>query len=270
MMRKKRQQPGRRVEGIAGLQENAQSKTAWTVDVAIKKLCWGLTLALATETCTVSLLLAHAHCSMPCCRRHRRLWRSVAGVQHIPNLLLNFTHPLPGSDGLRRAEPWRCLTARLRGAGGLRAGWGTQGGAIKGDRQLFCPAKGGFSRGHVLNDGQPHPPLGVLGQLHDGRQQGLRQLADADDLEHGRGEGKSAEKRRWEQEVSRESGKKEERGGMSVQCPQVTKLTFDLVGSCSPNLSLTVFQKVLEGWHQDFGKLAQLGGSSATHHGSVI
>ena len=35
---------------------------------------------------------------------------------------------------------------------------------------------------HVLNDGEPHPPLGVLGQLHDCRQQGLTQLLDADDL----------------------------------------------------------------------------------------
>lgn len=35
-------------------------------------------------------------------------------------------------------------------------------------------------QGHVLDNGQADPPLGVLGQFHDGRQQRLRQLADAD------------------------------------------------------------------------------------------
>ena len=34
--------------------------------------------------------------------------------------------------------------------------------------------------GHVLDDGEAHPPLGVLGQLDDGRQEGLGQLLDAD------------------------------------------------------------------------------------------
>ena len=37
---------------------------------------------------------------------------------------------------------------------------------------------------HVLNDGQSDPPLGVLGQLHDGGQQGLAQLLDPDNLVH--------------------------------------------------------------------------------------
>ena len=31
-------------------------------------------------------------------------------------------------------------------------------------------------QGHVLYDGEPHAPLAVLCQLHDGRQQALRQL----------------------------------------------------------------------------------------------
>lgn len=39
-------------------------------------------------------------------------------------------------------------------------------------------------QGHVLYDGEAHPPLGVLRQLHDGGQQGLGQLADADHLVH--------------------------------------------------------------------------------------
>jgi len=39
-------------------------------------------------------------------------------------------------------------------------------------------------QGHVLYDGQADPPLGVLGQLHDGGQQGLGQLADADHFVH--------------------------------------------------------------------------------------
>lgn len=37
---------------------------------------------------------------------------------------------------------------------------------------------------HVLDDGQADPPFGVLCQLDDGRQQGLRELADADHLVH--------------------------------------------------------------------------------------
>ena len=37
---------------------------------------------------------------------------------------------------------------------------------------------------HVLDDGEAHPPLGVLGQLDDGGQQRLRQLRDADHLVH--------------------------------------------------------------------------------------
>ena len=35
---------------------------------------------------------------------------------------------------------------------------------------------------HVLNDGQPHSPLGVLSQFHNGREQGLGQLPDANHL----------------------------------------------------------------------------------------
>ena len=35
---------------------------------------------------------------------------------------------------------------------------------------------------HVLDDGQPDPPLGVLCQLHDGWEERLAQLLDADDL----------------------------------------------------------------------------------------
>lgn len=37
---------------------------------------------------------------------------------------------------------------------------------------------------HVLNDGQPHTPFGILSQFHDGRQQGLGQLSDANHLIH--------------------------------------------------------------------------------------
>lgn len=37
---------------------------------------------------------------------------------------------------------------------------------------------------HVFNDGQPHPPLGILSQLHNGGEQGLRELPDADHLVH--------------------------------------------------------------------------------------
>ena len=37
-------------------------------------------------------------------------------------------------------------------------------------------------QGHILDDGQADPPLGVLGQLHDSRQQRLGELADADHL----------------------------------------------------------------------------------------
>lgn len=39
-------------------------------------------------------------------------------------------------------------------------------------------------QGHVLNDGQPHSPLGIFSQLHNGRQQGLGQLSDANHLIH--------------------------------------------------------------------------------------
>ena len=35
---------------------------------------------------------------------------------------------------------------------------------------------------HVLDDGEADAPLGVLGQLHDGRQQALGQLLDANHL----------------------------------------------------------------------------------------
>ena len=37
-------------------------------------------------------------------------------------------------------------------------------------------------QGHVLDDGQPDPPLGVLCQLHDGWEERLAQLLDANDL----------------------------------------------------------------------------------------
>lgn len=37
---------------------------------------------------------------------------------------------------------------------------------------------------HVLNDGQPHSPLGILSQLHNGREQGLRELPDTNHLIH--------------------------------------------------------------------------------------
>lgn len=39
-------------------------------------------------------------------------------------------------------------------------------------------------QGHVLDDGQPHSPLGIFSQLHNGRQQGLGQLSDANHLIH--------------------------------------------------------------------------------------
>ena len=35
---------------------------------------------------------------------------------------------------------------------------------------------------HVLDDGEPDPPLGVLRQLHYGGQEGLTQLLDTDHL----------------------------------------------------------------------------------------
>ena len=38
--------------------------------------------------------------------------------------------------------------------------------------------------GHVLDDGEPDPPLGVLGQLHDGGEEGLAQLLDTDHFVH--------------------------------------------------------------------------------------
>lgn len=37
-------------------------------------------------------------------------------------------------------------------------------------------------QGHVLYDGQADPPLGVLGELHDGWQERLGELTDADHL----------------------------------------------------------------------------------------
>lgn len=37
-------------------------------------------------------------------------------------------------------------------------------------------------QGHILDNGQADPPLCVLGQLHDSRQQRLGELADADHL----------------------------------------------------------------------------------------
>ena len=42
--------------------------------------------------------------------------------------------------------------------------------------QLRC------EQGHVLDDGQPHAPLLVFRQLHDGWEQALRQQLDADDV----------------------------------------------------------------------------------------
>ena len=44
------------------------------------------------------------------------------------------------------------------------------------DTKLTC------QQGHVLDDGQPDPPLGVLCQLHDGGEERLAQLFDANDL----------------------------------------------------------------------------------------
>lgn len=39
-------------------------------------------------------------------------------------------------------------------------------------------------KGHVLDDGQSHAPLGILCQLDDSRQQRLGKLADSNDLIH--------------------------------------------------------------------------------------
>ena len=50
---------------------------------------------------------------------------------------------------------------------------------------------------HVLDDGQPDPPLGVFRQLHDGRQEGLGELLDADDLIHAVQVGDDVEPHLW-------------------------------------------------------------------------
>lgn len=44
--------------------------------------------------------------------------------------------------------------------------------------QLSC------QQGHVLNDGQADPPLRILCQFHNGRQQRLGELTDANHLVH--------------------------------------------------------------------------------------
>ena len=83
------------------------------------------------------------------------LVKELHPLQHSEQIT---TSPSTGSNrlpvsGAEAWVPWGCLTHQL-------------------PRQ----------QGHVLDDGQADPPLGVLGQLHDGGQQGLGQLADADHL----------------------------------------------------------------------------------------
>jgi len=39
-------------------------------------------------------------------------------------------------------------------------------------------------QGHVFDDGQSHTPFAILGQVHDGRQEALGQLLDANHVAH--------------------------------------------------------------------------------------